>query len=101
MLSVIVRRPLLAGLLAAGSPAVFTVRSFEYARTIEDLHQRNFLKPEIFTHLDPIIIILEYLAVAASIANLAELCYRLGGRVITALFAGSQYYFSFGHSLVL
>ena len=100
MLSVIAQRPLLAGLLAAGSPAVFTLRSFEYARAIEDLHERNFLKPAIFARIDPIIIILENLAVAASIGNIAELCYRLGGRVVTAVFTGCEFFFTSGPSLV-
>ncbi|KAF2174724.1 hypothetical protein K469DRAFT_704846 [Zopfia rhizophila CBS 207.26] len=93
MLSVIAGRPLLAGLLAAGSPAVFALRSFEYARTIEDLHERNFLKPAFFIRLDPVIVILEYLAAAASIGNIVELCYRLGGQVLTAIFTDDQYHF--------
>jgi hypothetical protein len=84
MLSVIARRLLLAGFLAAGSPAVFALRSFEYARTIEDLHERNFSKPAFFIRLNPIIVVLEYLAATASIGNIAELCYRLGGQVISA-----------------
>ncbi|KAH9203793.1 hypothetical protein DL95DRAFT_320704, partial [Leptodontidium sp. 2 PMI_412] len=66
---------------------------FEYARTVKDLHKRNFSKPAFFIRLDPIIIVLEYLAAAASIGNIAELCYRLGGQVISATFTGSEYTF--------
>lgn len=93
MLSVIARKSLLAGFLAAGSPAVFAFRSFEYARTIEELHERNFSKPALFIRLDPIIVVLEYLAAAVSIGNIVELCYRLGGHVLTTIFVGREYTF--------
>lgn len=94
MLSVIARRRLLlAGVLAAGSPAVFPLRSFEYVRAIEDLRERRFSKPAFFIRLDPIIVVLEYLLAAASVGNIGELCYRLGGQVITATLAGREYMF--------
>lgn len=100
MLSVIAQRSLLAGFLAAGSPAVFALRSFEYVRNIEELRERNFSKPKFFIHLHPIIVVLEYLAAAASAGNIAELCYRLGGQAITATLTSKEYTFSFGPSLV-
>jgi hypothetical protein len=93
MLSVIARRPFLAGVLAAGSPAVFALRSFEYVRAIEDLHELNFSKPAFFIRLDPIILVLEYLLAAASVGNIVELCYRLEGHVITATFTDKRYTF--------
>jgi hypothetical protein len=93
LLSVIAKRPLLAGLLAAGSPAIFTLRSLEYTRTIKNLQEHNFPEPEFFTRLDPIIIVLEYLAAIASMGNIAELCYRLGGHVLTAIFTGGKYHY--------
>ncbi|KAF1810847.1 hypothetical protein P152DRAFT_460138 [Eremomyces bilateralis CBS 781.70] len=94
MLSVFAKRPLLSALLAAGSPAVFPLRSFEYTRTIEDLLERDFQKPAIFNDLDPVILVLEYLLAAASVGNIGELCYRLGGRVLSAIFTGDeQHYF--------
>lgn len=83
ILSVIGQRSLLAGLLAAASPAVFASRSFEYVRSLEDLHKHNFPKPAFFTRLDPLILVLEYLLAAASLGNIVELCYRLGAQALT------------------
>jgi hypothetical protein len=90
MLFIIAKRPILATLLAAGSPAVFPVRSFEYRRTIEDLLERDFRKPKISTNLDRFILVLEYLLAAASVVNIGELCYQLGGRVLNAIFPGQE-----------
>ena len=93
ILSIVARRPVLAGLLAAGSPGVFVVRSLEYVSTLKDLHKRNFSKPAFFIRLEPVIIVLEYLLAAASVGNIVELCYRLGGSVLTTTDTGFKFNF--------
>ncbi|KAK7430808.1 hypothetical protein QQZ08_002597 [Neonectria magnoliae] len=84
------RRPLLALLLAAGSPAVNVARGSEIAETLAKFVevadtpgaipgvQLAVLSP----HVRPFISVLQYLLVGGAVANVAHLTYRLGVNAI-------------------
>lgn len=77
------RRPLLAGLLAAGTPAVAPMRMFDYDDPIE-LMSRSSPPPLSVGLLGcnmktmaALVLVAEYLVAAAAVANLAHLSYLL------------------------
>ena len=83
LLFIIARRPLLALCLAAGSPAVFPIRSFDYRDPIGALKEREgrLHPPKIPSGGDAVVMIVEYVVVFAAIANVAMLSYQLGIQV--------------------
>ncbi|KPM36100.1 hypothetical protein AK830_g10467 [Neonectria ditissima] len=80
------RHPLLALLLAAGSPAVNVARGSEIAETLAKFVEVADTPDAIpgvqlallSAHLRPVISILEYLLVGGAVANVVHLTYRLG-----------------------
>jgi len=78
------RRPFLAVLLAAGSPAVFPLRSFEHRDPLAILRERDGrLRPPVLPgYIEGIIMALEYLFALAAIANVVSISWELGRRVI-------------------
>lgn len=91
MLAIVAQRPLLALLLAAGSPAVLDVRSFGYITAVEDLNDRRMHRPIFIRAAVETVTTLEYLLAVASIANLGELAYRLGSQVILTIAPNAEY----------
>jgi hypothetical protein len=84
LLFVIGRRPFLALCIAAGSPAVFPMRAFEYKDPIGLLKDREGrIRPPPFNLVRaPIVMALEYLVVIAAVANIATLSKELGVQVV-------------------
>ncbi|KAH8588812.1 hypothetical protein B0O99DRAFT_554606 [Bisporella sp. PMI_857] len=84
MLSVISRRPLLALLLATGSPAVFPRRSFEHRDPIGILREREGrLHPPVLSGFTrALIMVIEYFFTLAAIANVVTISWELGRQVI-------------------
>jgi hypothetical protein len=84
LLFVIGRRPFLALCIAAGSPAVFPMRSFDNKDPIGLLKDREGrLRPPPLNQIRaPIVMALEYLVVIAAIANIATLGKELGVQVV-------------------
>jgi hypothetical protein len=84
LLFVIGRRPFLALCIAAGSPAVFAMRSFDYKDPIGLLKDREGrLRPPPLNYARvPIVVALEYLVVIAAIANIVTLSNELGVQVV-------------------
>jgi hypothetical protein len=84
LLFVIGRRPFLALCIAAGSPAVFPMRSFDNKDPIGLLkdHEGRLRSPPLSYARAPIIVALEYLVVIAAIANIATLSKELGVQVV-------------------
>jgi hypothetical protein len=78
-------------LLAAGSPAVFVYRSFEYTRAIGDLHERHMERPTFWLRADTAIMLLEFIIAAASIANVAEFAWQLAAEAIFSLLPNTPY----------
>jgi len=78
------RRPLLAVLLAAGSPAVFPLRSFEHRDPLAILREREGrIRPPLLPgYVEAIIMVLEYLFALAAISNVVSISWELGRRVI-------------------
>jgi len=78
------RRPLLAILLAAGSPAVFPLRSFEHRDPLAILREREGrLRPPILpSYIEWLIMIFEYVLALAAISNVVSISWELGRRAI-------------------
>ncbi|KAJ4235546.1 hypothetical protein FSOLCH5_006901 [Fusarium solani] len=91
MVSVVGRRHLLAFALAVGSPALNAYRSSEYNSIIDSLRERSRQRPDTMRRLDPFITAISYCLAGASIANIAELTYRLGAGTIFIVLPDSQY----------
>lgn len=84
LLAVVGKRPFLATMQAAGSPAVVPLRPFEYHNPLEALkssEEDHHELPPILS-LSCLIVIIEYAFVLAAIANVAELSYELGFNTI-------------------
>jgi hypothetical protein len=93
MLFVIARRPVLAVLLAAGSPAVFATRSFEVTdplRLLKDRESRSRL-PNLSSRIEITVMITEYVFALAAIANIITLGYELGVQVVCSFTPHSTY----------
>ena len=84
LLFAIGRRPLLSLCLAAGSPAVFPMRSFENRKTIALLKARKGrLRPPPLNYTRATVVMaVEYLIVICAVANVATLSRDLGVRVV-------------------
>ncbi|KAK5992081.1 hypothetical protein PT974_05478 [Cladobotryum mycophilum] len=95
LLSVIGKRPFLALCLSVGSPAVQQLRLFQYSKLTEVLDDRNGRFPSAFfsLHTEVIILVIEYLAVFASIANVASLGYQLGFNTVVTFAPHLTYLF--------
>lgn len=76
------RRPLLAFLLAAGSPAVSPIRTFEYRdpSVILQLRPEGLRTPSLSRARTTLVCGLEYLLAMAAVANLAIASYQLSTR---------------------
>ena len=84
LLSVVGRRPLLAILIAAGSPAVFPMRAFENNDPIGLLKDRQGRKPPPHLSARGVVaeMIFEYLIVIAAVANIATVSRDLGYQIV-------------------
>jgi hypothetical protein len=83
------RRPLLAFLLSIGAPAVSPVRTFEYHDPVAALHPDPRPKPIQYTKLQfLLVVLLEYLAVGAAVANVWSLSWQLGQKTIVGISCG-------------
>lgn len=84
LLFVVDRRPILALFIAAGSPAVFPMRSFDFKDPVGLLKDREGrLRPPPFSYAwTSITTVLEYLLVLTAIANIAFLSRQLGVQVV-------------------
>ena len=81
-IAIVAGRPLLALLLAAGSPAVSIISSVDYFKDVKEIHERRTRHPGILQRFNPVIVGLEYVLALVSIANVAELSYRLGTQAV-------------------
>ncbi|KAF4777772.1 hypothetical protein HER10_EVM0007270 [Colletotrichum scovillei] len=86
-LCVIGQRPLIALLVAAGSPAIHPVRSFEYMNPMKLVKPRHYrLRTERSSvPLRTIALAIEFLAAIAAIINTYTLCNQLGVMVVSML----------------
>ncbi|KAH8648505.1 hypothetical protein BX600DRAFT_442794 [Xylariales sp. PMI_506] len=91
LLAVVGRRPLLALALAAGSPAVFSIRSFEYIKSIEELQEHYMHRPGFLRRLDPAMSVVELALALLSVANIGELAWQLGATVIFTALPDKEY----------
>lgn len=84
LLFVIGRRPLLALCIAAGSPAVFPMRSFDNKDPVALLkdHEGRLRPPPIHHAHALVVMALEYVVVIAAIINIATLSRQLGLQVV-------------------
>lgn len=84
LLFVVGRRPFLALCIAAGSPAVFPMRSFEPKDPLELLKDRKGRKrpPSLSYIKAPMVMALEYVVVVGAIANIATVSKELGVQVV-------------------
>jgi hypothetical protein len=78
------RRPFLAICLCLGSPGVPPLRLFEHRQLSQPLERRQGrLKLELYSFATEVLILIaEYVIVFASIANVAQLGYEMGSRVV-------------------
>lgn len=96
LLSLVARRPLLAFLLAAGSPAVLPLRAFQYYDPSELLQPRNqgaagFEFPT-YGRLGRITVtLIEYALAIASIANVGGTAHRLGIQTVNSIGTETTY----------
>jgi hypothetical protein len=90
-LAIVGRRPILSFILAMGSPAVFAIRSFEYVKGVEDLRKRPLHRSGFARALDVLNTVAAYVLALASVANIAELSWELGARVIFTTLADIEY----------
>jgi hypothetical protein len=81
-IAIVAGRPLLALLLAAGSPAVSVIPSVDHVKDVKEIHERRIHYPGFFKRFNPVIVGLEYVLALVSIANVAELSYRLGVQAV-------------------
>lgn len=86
-LCVIAQRPLLAFLLATGSPAISPTRSFERSKPMKLVNFRpgNIRPKELSSHVRIIVMIVEYLTTGAVIANTMTLCKQLGIQAVSTI----------------
>ncbi|KAJ8133249.1 hypothetical protein O1611_g370 [Lasiodiplodia mahajangana] len=88
------RRPVLSLLLAAGSPAISPIRTFDHRDPIETLHKRPDALhiPHLGKFATAIVLSLQYLLSAVSIANIYQLSWQFGRDTVTS-FAPDTIYF--------
>ena len=88
------RRPLLALLIASGSPAVNPLPTFVYPNPIEDLKSRdNSLAIMCFSPIQTVIVsILEYVLVMGAIVNVYIAAFYTGSWTINTISCGDAYY---------
>lgn len=86
-LCVIAQSPLLALLVATGSPAIFPTRSFKPSRPMKLVKFRpgNIRPREISFHIRNVIMIVEYLVMGLAIANTITLCQQLGFQAVSTV----------------
>ena len=87
LLALIGRRRILGYLLAAASPSVYTERAFKYQdadKIIEELEYTH-VRATVFRKPRALFVVLEYMAVIGSIANIAVLNWQLGLRSVNAI----------------
>lgn len=73
------RRPVLAMLLGAGTPAVWPTRAFEYKNIAELLHRQtdSLMLPELRRPFAITIVALQYIVACAAVGNVAHATYQL------------------------
>ena len=83
-LFILARRPLLGMCLAAGAPSLFSFRTVDYHKTLENLRDQNSHGPPINVpyHLRYLPMIVELVLSAGAIANNAHNSYQLGIQTI-------------------
>ncbi|KAJ5605559.1 hypothetical protein N7510_008340 [Penicillium lagena] len=88
------RRPLLALLIASGSPAVSPLPTFVYPNPIEELKARdNHLAIMHFSPIQAIFVsILEYVLVMGAIANVYTTAFYMGSWTINTISCGDNWY---------
>lgn len=87
------RRPLLAFLLSLGAPAVSPVRTFEYRNPVDALRATEAIEPIRYTKLQfVLVVVLEYLAVGAAVANVWSLSWQLGQKTIVGIGCGITWF---------
>lgn len=93
MLSIFARRSILAFLLAAGSPAVFPMRPFEYRNVVKTEQDRTgrFHPPFVGPKKQLLIVLIEYILAGMAVTNVATLGYELGIRSPSAFSAETIY----------
>jgi hypothetical protein len=93
MFFITARRPLLGFLLAAGSPAVFSLRTFQYRSPTDALKEHSGVA-RFPTHnpvVDTLITVVEYVMALGAITNVALLSYDLGVKSFAAYSLNSEY----------
>jgi hypothetical protein len=93
-LTVVGKRPLLAFLLAAASPSLFTHRAFDHRDPRGILKKREYHLQYSFKGgkgLRCFIVFIEYIFVLAALANVATITWELGTRAICSLAAEIYY----------
>ena len=94
IIAVVAKKPFLTFLLAFGSPAVNAYRSTDYKAAVEELSEHSYGK-SIKVFGNPwakfCIHTVVYLLACLSIANVAELAWELGGRIIFLILPDDQY----------
>lgn len=91
LLFVIARRPLLTTLLLAGAPVVVALRPFEWKDPVDILRAREGRFQSMRLGPPWLVLILEYVLVLASVANVADVTYQLSAGVVTMILPDSKY----------
>jgi hypothetical protein len=88
------RRPLLAFLIACGSPSVNPLRTFTYADPVADLKTvEGHLVPTSFRPRQAALVtLLEFIFVLAAVANTYTACYQMGFWTVNTMSCDSTFY---------